>query len=186
MKFEELKLQGAYIVDLQPLYDERGFFAWAYCSQEFQALGMVSKVVQTNLSTNPVKGTLRGLHYQLAPYQETKFVRCIRGSLYDVIIDLRSASPTYLEWVGVALTAYNYRGLFVPRDFAHGFITLEDNTEAFYMVSQFYTPGAESGIRWNDPMMHIEWPLEPAVISDKDASWPDYQNVLCTICNTVN
>jgi dTDP-4-dehydrorhamnose 3,5-epimerase len=186
MKFEELRFKGAYMVDLQPLRDERGFFARAYCAKEFQALGMVSDVVQANLSTNRLKGTLRGMHYQLAPYQETKFVRCIRGALYDVIIDLRPLSPTYLEWVGVELTADNYRGLFVPRDFAHGFITLEDNTEAFYMVSQFYTPGAESGIRWNDPMMNIDWPLKPAIISDKDASWPDYQDVLCTISNTAD
>jgi dTDP-4-dehydrorhamnose 3,5-epimerase len=177
MKFEETTLQGAYIVDLQPFHDERGFFARAYCANEFEALGMVSDVVQANLSTNNVKGTLRGMHYQLDPYQETKFVRCTRGSLYDVIIDLRPASPTYMAWIGVELTADNHRGLFVPRDFAHGFVTLEDHTEAFYMVSQFYTPGAESGIRWNDPAFHIEWPIEPTVISQKDAGWQDYQEI---------
>lgn len=186
MKFEETKLQGAYIVDLQQLQDERGFFARAYCANEFQSLDMVPEVVQANLSTNQVKGTLRGMHYQLDPYQETKFVRCIRGALYDVIIDLRPESPTYLEWVGVELTADNYRALFVPRDFAHGFVTLEDNTEAFYMVSQFYTPGAESGIRWNDPMFNIEWPIEPAVISEKDASWQDYQDVLRSTPNVAD
>ncbi len=184
MKFEETKLQGAYLVDLQQLQDERGFFARAYCADEFQAMNMVPEIVQANLSTNKVKGTLRGMHYQLDPYQETKFVRCIRGALYDVIIDLRPASPTYMEWVGVELTADNYRALFVPRDFAHGFVTLEDNTEAFYMVSQCYTPGAESGIRWNDPVFNIAWPMEPTVVSEKDMNWQDYQDVLRAASNT--
>ena len=175
MIFKHTKLEGAYIVDLNQLQDERGFFARTYCSNEFKDQGIVTKIVQGNMSTNKFKGTLRGLHYQIDPYQETKLVRCIRGSLYDVIIDLRPNSATYLQWFGVALTADNYRALFVPTNFAHGFITLEDNTEAFYLVSEFYTPSAEAGIRWNDPTVKIEWPIEPSIISEKDAAWPDYQ-----------
>jgi dTDP-4-dehydrorhamnose 3,5-epimerase len=174
MIFEETKLKGAFIVDIKRLEDERGFFARTYCHKEFSEHGMMFGVLQTNMSTNRVKGTLRGMHYQKNPYQETKFVRCIKGALYDVIVDLRPESPTYKEWIGVELSEDNQRAIFVPKDFAHGFITLIDDTTIFYMASQFYTPGAESGIRWNDPALRIEWPVKPQIISVKDSSWNDF------------
>ncbi|MBC6903957.1 dTDP-4-dehydrorhamnose 3,5-epimerase [Saccharophagus sp. K07] len=175
MKFQETKLAGAYIVDLNLLQDERGFFSRIFCRNEFEQHGLVSDVVQGNMSWNRSKGTLRGMHFQYSPYQETKFIRCVRGAIYDVIIDLRKDSPTYKQWIGVELTADNRTALFVPKDFAHGFITLQDDTEVFYLVSQSYQPGSEGGIRWNDPQFQIEWPLEPTCISAKDAAWPDYE-----------
>lgn len=175
MKFTETRLQGAYLVDLQKMEDERGFFARAFCRSEFEQNGMVPDVVQANMSWNQARGTLRGMHYQHHPYQETKFIRCTRGAIYDVIIDLRKDSPDYGQWIGVELTADNRSALFVPRDFAHGFITLTDDTEVLYLVSQSYQPGSEGGIRWNDPHFKIEWPIEPVCISEKDANWPDYQ-----------
>lgn len=174
MIFTETKLAGAYIIDLQKHEDHRGFFARTWCMQEFEEHGLVPQAVQRNLSLSKQQGTLRGMHYQVAPYQETKLVQCNRGALYDVIVDLRPDSPAYKQWLGVELTADNYRMLYVPRGFAHGFITLEDNTEASYLVSEFYTPGAEGGIRYNDPTFGIEWPVEVRVISDKDKNWPDF------------
>ncbi|MCB1754022.1 MAG: dTDP-4-dehydrorhamnose 3,5-epimerase [Gammaproteobacteria bacterium] len=175
MIFTETKLAGAFIIDLKKLEDERGFFARTFCSRELEEHGLISNVEQANMSWNEKAGTMRGMHYQVDPYQETKLVRCTRGALYDVIIDLRKDSPTYREWIGVELTADNRRALFVPRDFAHGFVTLEDNTDAFYMVSQSYVPGAEAGIRWNDPQFAIDWPVKPTVVSEKDANWADYK-----------
>jgi len=174
MIFTETKLPGAYLIDVEKREDHRGFFARGWCQREFEAHGLVPCVVQANISFNKRKGTLRGMHYQIAPYAETKLVRCIRGALYDVIIDLRSESPTYMQWLGVELTAENYRMLYVPEGFAHGFQTLVDNTEATYQVSQFYTPGAEGGVRYDDPAFGIEWPIDVQVISDKDRSWPNY------------
>ncbi len=175
MIFTETKLAGAYIIDLNKMEDERGFFARTFCTQELEEHSLISDIKQANMSWNEKRGTLRGMHYQVNPYQETKLIRCTRGALYDVIIDLRSDSPTYRQWIGVELTADNRRALFVPKDFAHGFITLEDNTDAFYMVSQSYVPGAEEGIRWNDPQFEIVWPIEPDCISEKDANWADYK-----------
>jgi dTDP-4-dehydrorhamnose 3,5-epimerase len=175
MNFTETKLQGAYLVDIEKLEDERGFFARAWCRTEFESAGLNSRAVQANVSYNHSRGTLRGMHYQIAPYQETKLIRCTRGAIYDVIIDLRTGSPTYKQWIGVELTADNYRMLFVPEDFAHGFQTLQDNTEIAYQVTQFYTPGSEKGIRWNDPAFGIRWPLEVEVISEKDRTWPDFE-----------
>lgn len=175
MKFIETKLPGAHIVELNRISDERGFFARSFCKEEFEQHGMISEVVQANLSWNERKGTLRGMHYQHDPYQETKFIRCTRGSIYDVIIDLRKHSPSYGEWLGVELTADNRSALYVPRDFAHGFITLEDKTEVSYLVSQSYQPGSEGGIRWDDPQFNIRWPISPTCISDKDANWPDFK-----------
>ena len=175
MKFTETKLAGAFIIDLNKLEDDRGFFARTFCTQELEDHGLIANVAQANMSWNEKSGTMRGMHYQVDPYQETKLVRCVRGALYDVIIDLRTDSSTYGEWVGVELTADNHRALFVPRDFAHGFVTLEDNTDAFYMVSQSYVPNAESGIRWNDPKFAIDWPIQPTVVSEKDANWEDYK-----------
>lgn len=175
MKFTETKLAGAYIIDLNKIEDDRGFFARTFCTQELEDHNLIPEVKQANMSWNEKSGTMRGMHYQVDPYQETKLVRCVRGALYDVIIDLRADSPTYGEWIGVELTADNRRALFVPRDFAHGFVTLEDNTDAFYMVSQSYVPNAESGIRWNDPKFAIDWPIQPSLVSDKDANWEDYK-----------
>ena len=174
MKFTETKLKGAFIVEIEKLTDDRGFFARAWCRKEFEAHGLTSAVVQANVSFNRKRGTLRGMHYQIAPFQESKLIRCTRGAIYDVIIDLRPESPTYKEWIGVELTADNYTLFFVPEDFAHGFITLMDDTEITYQVSQFYTPGSEKGIRFNDPTFNIQWPLEVSVISDKDSNWPDF------------
>ena len=174
MIFTETKLNGAYVIEIEKLEDNRGFFARSWCQNEFKAKGLVSRVVQANVSSNKKKGTLRGMHYQLSPYEETKLVRCTRGAIYDVIIDLRPGSPTYAQWVGVELTAENYKMLYVPEDFAHGFQTLEDDSEVVYQVTQFYTPGSEKGIRWDDPVFSIQWPTDVQVISDKDKSWPDY------------
>jgi len=176
MIFNETKLKGAFIIELEKRGDDRGFFARTFCQREFDEHGLISNIVQTNISLSKTKGTLRGIHYQIAPHQETKLVRCTSGALYDVIIDLRKDSPTYKQWIGVELTAANYRMLYVPRDFAHGFLTLQDNTEVTYGVSEFYTPDAERGIRWNDPVFGIVWPEEVREISGKDASCPDYSD----------
>jgi dTDP-4-dehydrorhamnose 3,5-epimerase len=174
MIFTETKLPGAYLLALEKREDERGFFARTWCQQEFADHGLVTCMVQGNVSYNRQAGTLRGLHYQMAPYGEVKVVRCTRGALYDVIVDLRVASPTYKEWLGVELTADNYQMLYVPAGCAHGFITLAPDTEATYQVSQFYTPGAEGGLRYDDPAFVIEWPAPVQVISAKDKSWPNF------------
>lgn len=174
MLFSETQLKGAYIIEIEKLEDNRGFFARSWCQKEFEAHGLNPRIVQANVSYNKRKGTLRGMHYQKTPYEETKLVRCTKGAIYDVIIDLRPTSTTYGQWIGVELTKDNYKMLYVPENFAHGFQTLEDDSEAIYQVSQFYTPGAESGIRWDDPAFNIDWPIGVQVISDKDKSWPDY------------
>lgn len=181
MIFTETKLKGAFIIDVKRIEDERGFFGRSYCEKEFEEYGLNTNIVQTNVSYNKKKGTLRGMHMQVTPYEETKLVRCTRGAIYDVIIDMREGSETYKQWVGVELTADNYRMLFVPEGFAHGFITLEDNTDVTYQVTQFYTPGSEKGIRWNDPAFNIEWPIEPVVVSEKDQAHPDFVNVLTQV-----
>jgi dTDP-4-dehydrorhamnose 3,5-epimerase len=174
--FEQTKLKGAYVIQLQKIEDHRGFFARAWCEKEFAEHGLTPVVHQANVSFNIKKGTLRGMHYQVEPYGEAKTVRCTRGKIYDVIIDLRKDSPTYRQWFGVELTADNYKMLYVPENFGHGFLTLADNSEVTYQVSEFYTPGAERGIRWNDPGIGIQWPGTISVISEKDANWPDYKN----------
>lgn len=174
MKFVETNLEGAVIVELDKHEDDRGFFARQWCQKEFEAAGLIPTVVQANISSNKLKGTLRGMHFQQIPYEETKLIRCTRGALFDVIIDLRAESSTYLEWFGVKLTEENYKMLYVPKGCAHGFQTLVANTEAFYMVSEFYTPSAEGGVRYNDPLFRIDWPLSVSAISDKDLNWPDY------------
>jgi len=176
MIFRETKLAGAFIIELEKLEDERGFFARAWCQREFEAQGLVSRFVQCNVSYNKKKGTLRGMHYQVAPYEEVKLVRCTRGAIYDVIIDLRPDSPTYTQWLGVELTADNYRMLYVPEGCAHGYQTLTDNAEVFYQVSQFYAPQCERGVRWNDPAFNIQWPIDhPIILSEKDQRWPDFK-----------
>lgn len=172
MIFTETKLKGAYIIDVKKIEDERGYFGRVFCKNEFDEVGIESNIAQTNMSFNPKKGTLRGMHYQVSPYEETKLVKCTSGAIYDCIVDLRKDSPTYLEWIGVELTEENNRMLFVPRDFAHGFITLKDNTAIQYFVSQFYAPGAEKGIKWDDPKINIQWPIDVAVISEKDNNHP--------------
>lgn len=174
MIFSETKLDGAYILDLEKYEDERGFFARAFCQEEFEEHDLNPVVAQTNISLSKHKGTLRGMHYQVAPHQEAKLVRCTAGALYDVIIDLRPDSSTYTEWVGVELTRENHRMLYVPEGFAHGFITLADDTEVTYQVSEFYAPGAERGVRYDDPAFDIEWPIPVEVISEKDKHWDDF------------
>lgn len=174
MIFTETKLQGAFEIEIKKLEDDRGFFGRSWCAKEMEDHGLNKNICQGNTSFSKAKGTLRGMHFQHDPYQETKLIRCTRGSIYDVIIDLRKDSLTYGQWIGAELTADNYKMLYVPEDFAHGFITLEDDCEVTYLVTQFYTPGAEGGIRWNDAAFGIHWPLEPTVLSDKDAAHPDY------------
>jgi dTDP-4-dehydrorhamnose 3,5-epimerase len=175
MIFTETKLDGAFLIDIEERTDERGFFARSWCQKEFEQHGLVPRVVQANISFNHKKGTVRGMHYQASPYEETKLVRCTRGAIYDVIVDLRKGSPTYCQWISAELTADNRRMLFVPEGYAHGFQTLTDATEVCYQVSQFYTPGAERGARFNDPAFGIRWPLDVTVISEKDANWADFQ-----------
>lgn len=172
MIFTETKLKGAYIIDIKKVEDDRGFFGRWFCKQTWEAHGLKATVVQANLSYNKLKGTLRGLHMQVAPHEETKLVRCTRGSVYDVIVDMRQNSETYRQWIGVELTADNYRMLYVPEGFAHSYITLEDHSEVTYSVTQVYTPGAERGFRWDDPAFGIQWPIEPVIISPKDQAFP--------------
>jgi dTDP-4-dehydrorhamnose 3,5-epimerase len=181
MIFTETKLKGAFIVDLEPRGDDRGFFARAFCQKEFEAHGLKPLIAQANISFNYRKGTLRGLHFQFPPAAETKFVRCSRGAIVDVIVDVRPESPTFLQHVAVELTAENRRGLYVPERFAHGYQVLEDNTETTYQVGQFYTPAAESGLRFSDPRLGIDWPLPATDMSDKDRAWPLLHEVEDTI-----
>jgi dTDP-4-dehydrorhamnose 3,5-epimerase len=168
-------LPDTYIIAPDKKQDDRGFFARAFCEKEFAEHGLAPRMVQTNLSFNTEQGTLRGLHFQRAPHREAKLVRCTRGALYDVIVDIRPASPAYGEWMGVELSADTHRMLYVPEGFAHGFLTLEDDTEVTYQVSAFYTPGAEGGLRHDDPALAIDWPAAVRVISAKDRSWPAFQ-----------
>ena len=174
MVFKETKLKDAYIIELEPIEDNRGFFARTWCQREFRAHGLEVNLVQCSLSYNKEKGTLRGMHYQAPPYEEVRLVRCTRGAIYDVIIDLRPDSHTFKQWTGVELTAGNYHSLYVPKGFAHGFLTLEDHTEVFYQMSQFYSAESARGIRWNDPAFEILWPADIQVISDRDLGYPDF------------
>lgn len=173
MKFLPTPLTGAYTVELEKRGDDRGFFARFFCEKEFAQAGLETHFVQINNSLSGKKGTLRGMHYQLPPAAEVKVVRCLRGALYDVIVDLRAGSPSFGKWFGAELSAENRTMMYVPRGFAHGFVTLTDDVEALYLVSAFYAPEAERGARWNDPAIGIEWPVEPAELSDKDRKWPD-------------
>lgn len=174
MKFAETPLKGAYLIDLEKREDERGFFARAFCTNEFGAASLAKSFVQINNSLSVTKGTIRGMHYQTPPKSEVKVVRCIRGSLFDVIVDLRKESPTFGRWFGAELSADNRRMMYVPERFAHGFLTLQEDTEALYLVSEFYSPEHERGFRWNDPFFKIEWPQSPAAMSVKDAAHPDF------------
>jgi dTDP-4-dehydrorhamnose 3,5-epimerase len=170
MIFTETPLRGAYLIDLDKRGDDRGFFARAFCEREFAAHGLATRFVQANDSLSARKGTLRGMHYQLAPRAETKLIRCIRGALYDVILDLRTDSATFGKSFGAELSADNRRMMYAPKGFAHGLVTLADDVEAFYLVDEFYSPEHERGIRWNDPRFGIQWPIQPVVLSDKDAA----------------
>lgn len=172
MRFTESPLRGAFVIDLEQRVDERGFFARTFCANEFEEHGLRPVVAQANLSYNHRSGTLRGMHYQLPPAAETKLVRCTRGAIYDVIVDLREDSPTHMQHFGVELTAENRRALYVPELFGHGYLTLTAEAEVEYQVSEFYTPGQERGMRHDDPALAIEWPVAIEVISDKDAAWP--------------
>ncbi len=174
MKFIPLPLQGAFEIDLERKKDERGFFARSYCRDEFVAHGLNPELVQCNVSYNARRGTLRGMHYQKAPFEETKVVRCTRGTLFDVIVDLRPWSPTYRRWHGAELTAENRKALYVPEGFAHGFLTLSDDTEVHYQMSAVYEAQAATGVRWNDPAFAIVWPAEAVIISESDNGYADF------------
>jgi dTDP-4-dehydrorhamnose 3,5-epimerase len=172
--FTETKLAGAFVIELERRSDQRGFFSRTFCQQEFEAHGLNPKVVQCNVSFNERKGTLRGMHYQAAPFAEAKLVRCTSGSIHDVIIDLRPASTTFMHYFAVELSAENRRMLYIPEDFAHGFQTLQDDTEVFYQMAQRYSAEHARGVRWNDPAFGIEWPEGERIIIERDQKYPDF------------
>ncbi len=178
MIFTETKLKGAYIIELNKIKDERGFFGRSWCKNEFTEHNLNANIVQTNTSFNKRKGTLRGLHFQRSPFAETKLVKCTKGAIFDVIVDLRSESPTFKQWLGVELTGENYKMLYIPERFAHGFITLEDNSEVNYLISEFYNPGVEGSIRWDDPEINIQWPIAMEEISDRDSKHVDFSKII--------
>jgi dTDP-4-dehydrorhamnose 3,5-epimerase len=176
MIFRETKLKGAYIIELEPIEDERGFFARSFCQEEFRRNGLTFQIVQCNISFNKKKGTLRGMHYQASPHEEAKLVSCIRGAIRDVIIDLRCEALTFKKWFSVELASDKAKMLYIPKGFAHGFQTLADDTQVFYHMSEFYHPEFARGIRWNDPTFGIEWPEESnRIISQQDLSYPDFE-----------
>jgi dTDP-4-dehydrorhamnose 3,5-epimerase len=174
MIFQKTKLEAAWIVDLNRLEDERGFFARSFCQREFTEHGMNPNIAQCNVSYNRKKGTLRGMHLQIGPSPEAKLVQCTQGAIYDVMIDLRPDSPTFCEHLGVLLSAENYRMLYIPEGFAHGFLTLADHSNVFYLMSEFYAPDCARGFRWNDPAFNISWPDTPRILSERDAGYPDF------------
>jgi dTDP-4-dehydrorhamnose 3,5-epimerase len=174
MILRETGLPDAWLIDLDKREDERGFFARTFCKAEFAARGLEGEFIQFNTSLSAFAGTLRGMHFQLPPAAEIKLVKCIRGALWDCIVDLRPNSPTFKAWFGATLSAENRTMMYVPRGFAHGFITLTDDTEALYFVSATYAPARERGLRWNDPTLGIRWPREPSTVSAKDGTWPDF------------
>ena len=175
MIFAETKLKGAYIIDIEPIKDKRGFFARTWCKEEFLKRGLNSNLFQCNISFNKSKGTLRGMHYQDNPYQEAKLIRCVKGVIYDVILDIRPHSKTYKNWMSIILNSKDYRMLYVPEGFAHGFQTLQDNTEVFYQMSQSYKQNYAKGILWNDKTFNIAWPLHNPIISEKDNAFLPWQ-----------
>jgi dTDP-4-dehydrorhamnose 3,5-epimerase len=173
--FHETGIQGAWWLELEEIRDERGFFARSYCGEEFEEHGMNPVIAQCNLSGNLTKHTLRGMHAQTHPHEEAKTVRCIRGSVWDVCLDLRPDSPSYMKHFGVELSAENRRALYLPEGTYHGFITLRDDSELFYQISHVYVPKVAVGVRWDDPRLAIEWPAQPAVMNPRDRDYPDYQ-----------
>jgi dTDP-4-dehydrorhamnose 3,5-epimerase len=174
VKFTATALAGAYIIDIERLGDERGFFARTFCRDEFAAHGLRNAFVQGNVSSNARKGTLRGLHFQKKPYEEAKLVCCTRGAIYDVIVDLRRDSPTFRQWASFDLSAGNRRLLYVPEGMAHGFQTLEDESDVFYLMAEMYHPEAAAGVRWNDPAFGVAWPSAAPILSERDARYPDF------------
>ncbi len=189
MRFKETKLNGVYIIELEPLEDERGFFARSFCRNEFKEHGLNPRIVQCSISYNKKKGTLRGMHYQVAPHEEVKLISCVRGGIYDVLIDLRPASPTYCQWFAVTLYGFDFNSadssinadthkvMYVHEGFAHGFQTLEDNTVVSYQMSEFYHPECARGVRWDDPAFGIKWPEMPTLISERDRNYSLYEAV---------
>ena len=176
MRFVPTRLEGAHVVELERHEDERGFFARTWSSDELAEHGLIAELSQCSISRNSKAGTLRGMHFQIAPHEEVKLVRCTAGAIFDVIVDLRPGSPTHAEWVGVELSADTGTALYIPKGFAHGFQTLDDGAEVFYMISDPYVPDAASGVRWDDPAFGIDWPpTESRVINERDRSWPDYR-----------
>jgi dTDP-4-dehydrorhamnose 3,5-epimerase len=175
MVITETKLKGAFVIELEPFTDVRGFFARAWSDREFETAGLNARWVESNISFNKNAGTLRGMHYQLPPYDQLKLVRCTRGRMYDVIIDLRTGSPTFKQWFAVELSAENHLMLYVPGEFAHGYLTLEDNTEVFYQTSAYYAPEDSRGVRWNDPAFNISWPIDNPVLIERDRDYQDFE-----------
>lgn len=175
MRFVPTAVAGAFVIEPERIADARGFFARTWCSSEFAAHGLNANLVQCNISVNTRRGTLRGMHYQKAPHCEAKLVRCTSGALYDVIVDLRADSATYMRWFGVKLSAEGRTALYVPEECAHGFITLEDNTEVLYQMSDVFYPEAAAGVRWDDPAFSIQWPIQPTVMSERDRHYPDFR-----------
>ena len=171
MIFVKTKLEGAFLIDLNRLEDDRGFFARAFCQNEFSEHGLKPLIAQTNIAFSKIKGTLRGMHFQFPPAAETKLVRCTRGAVWDIIVDLRPESPTYLDHIAVELTADNHRAIYVPERFAHGYQVLEENSETSYQVGEFYTPSSEGGLMYNDPRLSLTWPLRVTEVSVKDSKW---------------
>jgi dTDP-4-dehydrorhamnose 3,5-epimerase len=174
MVITETKLKGAFVIELDRFKDDRGFFACAWSDREFAAAGLSASFVESNVAFNKKKGTLRGMHYQLPPYDQVKLVRCTRGIIYDVIIDLRRNSPTFKQWLAIEMSADNHRILYVPGEFAHGYLTLDDDTEMFYQTSSYYALEHGRGVRWNDPAFNISWPADPFVIIDRDREYEDF------------
>lgn len=174
MKFQPSPLEGAWMIELDLLLDDRGHFCRSYCQREFKDAGIEENFVQCNISYNKHKGTLRGMHFQTKPFEEAKLVRCCKGAVYDVILDLRTDSKTYCSWYGVTLSDSNKKMLYIPKGFAHGFQTLTEDAELFYQMSEYYIPTHSSGVRWNDPAFNIDWPLDGKIISEKDQCYPDF------------
>lgn len=175
MIFRETKLASVFEIAIEPKCDERGFFARSWCQQEFEAQGLTARLAQCSISFNEHKGTLRGMHYQAAPYPESKLVRCTKGSIYDVVVDLRPHSPTFKQWIGATLSAGNHQMLYVPENCGHGFLTLEPETEVFYQISEFYHPELSRGVRWDDPAFGIIWPAVAEQMSERDRTYPDFE-----------
>jgi dTDP-4-dehydrorhamnose 3,5-epimerase len=171
MIFNETNFSGVYTIEPEKLEDERGFFARIWDNKVFEEKGLDSKILQSSISFNKKKGTLRGMHFQYGPFKESKMVRCTKGKIYDVIVDLRKDSKTFKKWFSIELSESNHKILYIPKGFAHGFQTLEDNTEVYYQISEFYNPAYSNGIRWDDPVFGIKWPLNNPIISEKDLVW---------------
>lgn len=174
MKFTALELEGAFIIEVNKIEDQRGFFGRLWCEKEFKEHNLNTNIVQSNVSLSERKGTLRGMHFQRGAHAETKLLRCTKGSVFDAIVDLRPDSPTFKQWVGVELSEYNHKMIYVPEGFAHGFLTLEDNSEVNYLVTQFYNKESEGGLRYNDPEINIQWPIDVKYVSEKDLSHPNF------------